>query len=300
MILIIDNLDRIPPDIALNFVVSLNIYLRNVDNIMTILIFDQYPIENKLRMKYGVTSPTSYLAKFIDHYWGMPLPRNDGYRETIEVLLKSSPKDCFHGLDVYINVFGAMLKKAGIVNLRLIEMILKRFVSNLYVNCDNSFNLKNSDFDTLTRKRKPTRKDHRIIVIYHFYVVLMFMKWPWLYNGFYHYGVTGSDFTENVYKKLNSMNWSGDNNILIDVIQNELAPFLREHNIKNEPGLVSFLSSYFNLTCWANPGSALIKSIQGKDGLPLDKFTESINELIEGAKVFDDRERSLVKAHRIV
>jgi len=140
ILLILDNLDRISPEKAINLLTSIYQYIPHDMEIFVLACFNRALIDQEIVRKFGISDTTSFLSKYIDFFWAMPLPKREGYLKIIKKYLEKAPDSCLEGLKIDY-IFAGMLHKAGVTNIRMLEMILKRFILNLNFHVESPIKL---------------------------------------------------------------------------------------------------------------------------------------------------------------
>jgi hypothetical protein len=252
LLVILDNLDRVEPEQTLNLLKSIYLYIsKKIDSddipIFILACFDREIIEHFLAVK-GIADTTSYLSKYIDYFWSMPLPKRKGVDAVVSKLLKDAPEHCFDEDNNYPKVLEGMLHRAGVTTPKMLEMVLRRFnfLLHFYWKLKPTPTLEEL-YRKVSNKADLLKEGFGLRAAGYFYSSLMYMRWPWLYNAFYLLGLSGKQL--------------GTNQSTEEVIS-ELAQFCKKEKLQNDPYAISFLQYYHCTTLYFNPGVHLPKGFR--------------------------------------
>lgn len=244
LILILDNLDRVSPEQTLSLLKSIYLFIPKSINVFILACVDREFLEHYLAQELGIRDSTAYLSKYIDFFWGMPMPKRDPVNEVISKLLENVPEDCFKDDKYYPKVLAGMIHKAGVTTPRLLEMAIKRlkFLLIFYWERKQPEPTLGELYKEVKNKRDLLNSGFGVKVAALFYLSLMFLRWPWLYDGFYLLGLSGEEF-----KTIRN----------IEHLIQRLILFCGTDKPRNDPYVRSFLTHYYYMTLYSNPGAAL-------------------------------------------
>lgn len=253
LLIILDNLDRIPPEQTMKLLRSIHMYVpKDKDTpVFVLACFDREVLDRFLMKELDITESTTYLSKYIDLFWGMPLPKRTAIGQVISKFLKQAPQNCFAGHENFQQVLARMLERAGVANVKVLEMILRRFIWALRSSWDTApripygkelpdASLKDL-FGKMNKATDLLETDFGLMAAGRFHITVVYTRWPWLYDAFYLFGESGRSFDS------------------ADIIS-ALTPFCDKQKLESDPYVHSFLASYRYLTLWWNPGVNLTES----------------------------------------
>ncbi len=263
LLVILDNLDRVTPEQTLDLLISIHLYIPKDTSIFILTCFDREFIENHITEKFGIADSTAYLSKYIDFFWGMPLPKRKYFDQVVSKLLngKEVPEQCFKKDEFYLKILEGMLYRAGVVTPKMLEMILRRFIFllNFYWNLEPKPTMKQL-YNKVEDKTDLLNSEFGVKVAEYFYLSLMYMRWPWLYNSFYLFGEAGK-----------VLEYKDDINCIIS----KISRFCGKEKIDTDPYVASFLNYYHYLTFWSNPGATLLRDFRPSE-LPIKSIRKGI------------------------
>ncbi len=251
LLVILDNLDRVAPEQTMKLLRSIHMYLPEHEKVFILVCFDRKVIDRFLMEELGITESITYLSKYIDLFWGMPLPKRTAIGQIISKFLKQAPENCFAGHENFQQVLARMLERGGVANVKVLEMILRSFIWALHSSWDTvpripygkelpDASLKNL-FGKMNKATDLLKTDFGLMAAGRFYITVVYTRWPWLYDAFYLFGESGRSFDS------------------ADIIS-ALIPFCDKQKLESDPYVHSFLASYRYLTLWWNPGVDLTES----------------------------------------
>ncbi|MBI4316933.1 MAG: hypothetical protein HY675_00465 [Chloroflexi bacterium] len=247
LVVILDNLDRVLPSQTLDLLRDVHTYIgNNRDMPVTVLAcFDRELIEGFMSRQLGIKDTAGYLCKYVDFFFGMPLPKDSYIEKVISKHLELAPSGFAEPIKKLKSIFSAMLHSSGPTNPRILEVVLRRFKFLLHLNRDKLE--QNSAHDASQGSQGYSSFDFAVVgLLWH---SVVYTQWPSAYAALYRTGRARPDPKDDIAAASQS-------------IRSLVSSLLQAGDVVTEAYLSRFLEDYQHTVLWYDPGAALRHSFE--------------------------------------